>query len=181
MNARDKALQDVIRRSNPRPQPGTPGRDRPLRRRIGQAYLQTHRLLGDLSWALQQGGTPSAADRQQLADNVAAAQALLAQTRPLPLTRGGVRARQVALDNANVAQEALDVARRQPLRGTLPDLLAELRALGVTEVDLRGLEALPLAGAWEATPAGWDWRLLELSVPCPEEGCRVFVGHARLP
>ncbi|MBZ9752293.1 hypothetical protein K7W42_15680 [Deinococcus sp. HMF7604] len=168
MSTRTEAFQYVLRATNLRLQPGRPGRDRPLRRQVQHAYTQTHHLLGDPCCRLEQGQTLTA-------------QAFGQAARALPLMRGGVQARLITRDNLSVGQEALDLARTRPLRGTLPDLQADLQALGAVDVDLRGMAHLPLAGAWAATPTGWDWRLLELSVACPKEGCRLFVGHARLP
>ncbi|AZI43998.1 hypothetical protein EHF33_13810 [Deinococcus psychrotolerans] len=65
--------------------------------------------------------------------------------------------------------------------GTLPELLARLAEWGVQDIDLSGADRLCLGWRYAAEAAGYDAKLLELSVLNHPDGGYVHLGHARLP
>ncbi|RJF74519.1 hypothetical protein D3875_04360 [Deinococcus cavernae] len=119
-------------------------------RRAGAAYTRTHQLLRR---ACQDAPATLDTFLPDVEGNAAAAETLLYATQALPRTRVGLHARGAALDNLDVAREALGVTRRR---------LAVLSA-GNVDADLRrepSATILRRAGAvWTGVglrvPDGW--------------------------
>ncbi|MFC3833422.1 hypothetical protein [Deinococcus rufus] len=89
-----------------------PGYAKTLRREIQGAYGRTHQLLGSMCVTTTDLPPTTPALLRRALENHQRAQALLELARRLPVTRSGVVARLVALDNASVALEALELAQR---------------------------------------------------------------------
>lgn len=127
--ARPDRLTAVLRLPRLRPAgPAPTQRDaKRLLRQANRAYVRTHALLRRVDG--REPGAPLPLGDVQA--NAHAAAALLAHARALPLTRAGLRAREVAWDNECVADETLMVAQ-----GTL---FGRVHALPVIPASLRKL------------------------------------------
>lgn len=104
--ARHQALSNAARLPLLEPM-STQGEAKRAVRRFRHAYHQTHALLNSAC----DPNVP--VDLEALGANVNTAYDVLFEAQMLPLTRVGVRARVTAMDNRDVAEEALGVARRR--------------------------------------------------------------------